>query len=128
MLRASLNGVDGVAEDIQLILTKGPEMIHQAAAIVTKVGPFLPFVLSIVEDPALPQVITRIKTLKTLHEKGSPSTPSSAASGPPKGIDLKRALPILDAAIWYEKHKWAPFAIGASVVLALIGVGRLTKR
>jgi len=25
VLRASLNGVDGVAEDIQLILTKGPE-------------------------------------------------------------------------------------------------------
>jgi hypothetical protein len=125
VLRASLNGV---TEDLQLILTKGPEMVHQAATIVGKVGPFLPFVLSIVEDPALPQIITKVKTLKALHDKSTPSTPSSAASGPPKGIDLKRALPILDAAIWYEKHKWAPFAIGASVVLALIGVGRLTKR
>jgi len=126
----NLRGFNGVAEDIEKLAQKGPELIHQAVVIVDRVLPFLPFVLSIVEDPALPQVISRIKLLKAAHAANSP--PSTGSSGPPKGIDLTRALPVLDGLIWYEKHRWAPWVFGAGVVLALggvgFGLGRLTKR
>ena len=125
------SGFGGVAEDIQAILAKGPALLSQAVTIIDKAAPFLPFVLTVVEDPALPQIITRIKTLQALHAKTS-SGAVPTASAPPKGIDLKRAVPLLDAAIWYEQHRWAPWAIGAGVVLTLggigFGVGRLTKR
>ena len=120
----------GVAEDIEKLAQKGPELIHQAVVIVDKVLPFLPFVLSIVEDPALPQMISKIKVLKAAHAANSP--PSKGSSGPPKGIDLARALPVLDGLIWYEKHRWVPLAAGIGIVLALggigFGLGRLTKR
>jgi hypothetical protein len=126
-------GFGGVIEDIQSLIAKAPALLSQANTILAKAGPFLPFILSIVEDPALPLIITRVKTLQTVHAAtAAPAAPGATPSGPPKGVDLHRAVPLLDAAIWYEKHKWVPWAVGAGVVLTLggigFGIGRLSKR
>jgi hypothetical protein len=102
--------------------------LDKAKQILTKAGPYLDTVVDVVQDPALPQLVTRIKTLKALQAK-APET-STAPAKP--GVGLDRALPLLDAAIFYTKYPWAPWAIGAGVVVVLggigFGIGRATKR
>jgi hypothetical protein len=102
--------------------------LDKAKQILTKAGPYLDTVVDVVQDPALPQLVTRIKTLKALQAK-APATPTEPTK---PGVGLDRALPLMDAAIFYTKYPWAPWAIGAGVIVVLggigFGIGRATKR
>lgn len=115
----------GTTEDVQTIISKGPALISQVAKIITKAGEQLPMVLDIVEDPALPQIAQRIKILKSLAATGSTrgATTSTSTYVPGTGIGLKRALPVLDALIFYLKNPWVAYAAGAGIVLVLGGIG-----
>jgi hypothetical protein len=107
------------------------DIFAKASQILTKAGPYLDTVLQIVQDPALPQVIDRVKLIRTLSAGPSPATPAPSTA-PAAGFELKRTLPVLDAVIWYEKHRWAPYVAGAGVILVLggigFGIGRATKK
>jgi hypothetical protein len=107
------------------------DIFAKASQILSKAGPYLDTVLQIVQDPALPQVIDRVKLIRTLSAGPSPATPAPSTA-PAAGFELKRTLPVLDAVIWYEKHRWAPYVAGAGVILVLggigFGIGRATKK
>jgi len=122
----------GVTDDIQALIAQGPTLIKQTVTIVQKVGPHINFILSVVEDPALPVAVKKIQTLKSLYDANEPPIPTTPATPPTahttKGVGLNRALPILDAAIWYEKNrKWAPWAAGGGVLLLLGGIFALGR-
>jgi len=122
-----------VFDDIQTLLAKAPNLISQAVTIVQKAEPYIPTITSAVQDPAMPQLMARVQTLQALEAaKSPPKAPGAPAAPASVGVGLSRVLPLFDVAIWYEKHPWAPWAIGAGVIAVLggvgFGVGRWTKR
>lgn len=120
------DGFGDTISDLSSLLNKG-------GAILTKAGPYLDTVLEVVQDPALPQLVTKIKTLKAIDAgTRAPTAPGAPAPAPTPGVGLNRVLPLWDAAIFYTKYPWAPWAIGAGAVVLLggigFGIGRATKR
>lgn len=115
-------GLGDTVSDISALLSKG-------GAILTKAGPYLDTVLEVVQDPALPQLVTKIKTLKAITPSAAPAAPGAPATA---GVGLNRVLPLWDAAIFYTKYPWAPWAIGAGAIIVLggigFGIGRATKK
>jgi hypothetical protein len=120
---APTTGLGDTISDIQALLSKGSQILTQA-------GPYLDTVLEIVQDPAMPQLIARVKTLKAVSAKSS--TPTAPGTAPAPGVGLARTFPLWDAAIWYTKYPWAPWAIGAGTIVVLgglgFGIGRWTKK
>lgn len=118
-------GFGDTVSDIQALLSKANQILTQA-------GPYLDTVLQVVQDPAMPQLISRVKTLKSIDAAKSPSTPTAPGTPVKPGVGLARTLPLWDAAIWYTKYPWAPWAIGAGAIVVLgglgFGVGRWTKK
>jgi hypothetical protein len=134
-------GFGGVAEDIQTILAKGPELLTKAVAILNQAGPHLDTVMGIVKDPALPQLVARLKTLKALEAAKAPKIAAAPGAAPaPASTDtgIKKLIPAIDAGIFLAKHPAAQFAldhpvlVGAGALLVItgigFGIGRLTKR
>lgn len=123
----------GVMEDLQTIVQKAPTYLNQLVTIVNKGAPYLPTIVKVVEDPALPQVVSRIEKLKAADAAASAPSGIPAAAAPSKpGVGLSRTLPLWDAAIGYTKYPWAPWAIAAGAVVVLggigFGIGRWTKK
>lgn len=120
-----------LTDDILTLGGEAPAVIGSIAKIVKTVGPALSTVRVIVEDPAFPQVVLRIKTLGEI-EAASAAKPASGpapAPSPPVGIGLHRALPILDAVIYARRNPWAPWAVGAGLLFVIGGIGyRLGRR
>lgn len=135
-------GFGGVAEDIQTILAKGPELLTKAVAILNQAGPHLDTVMGLVRDPALPQLVTRLKTLQTLEAAKAPpkiaAAPGTVPAPASTDTGIKKLVPVLDAGIFLAKHPAAQFAVdhpvlvGAGAILLLggigFGIGRLSKR
>ena len=83
-------------------------------------GPYLPTIQNVLDDPALPAVLYRVKVLRSLEIGGN-----GTSGGDPsiRGIGLSRALGPLDAYIWYRKNPWVVYAGGALIaLLALHGL------
>jgi hypothetical protein len=109
------------------------DVITDVTTILSKAQNYLPLILDVVSDPALPVVAKKIRTIQGLAAKPAPAaapapvTPGQAPAppAPPKrvGIGLHRFVPAMDAAIWYLRHPWAPWAIGGATVLVLAGGG-----
>jgi hypothetical protein len=117
----------GVFEDITTILDKGPAVASQVSAIITKIYPFLGTVRKIVDDPALPQVVQRIEVINAMPSTATGLPGSIVVSAP--GVGLKHLLAPLDAYIYARRNPWAPWAIGAGIVLVIGGIGyRLGQR
>ncbi len=118
-------GFGDTVSDISALLGKGGQILSKA-------GPYLDTVLEIVQDPAMPQLIDRVKTLKAIDAAKSPSAAPGAPAAATSGVGLKRVLPLWDVAIFYTKYPWAPWAIGAGAVVLLggigFGIGRATKK
>lgn len=119
-------GLGDTVSDIQALLSKG-------STILSKAGPYLDTVLEIVQDPALPQLVTKVKLLKAIDAgTRTPTAPGAPAPAATPGVGLNRVLPLWDAAIFYTKYPWAPWAIGAGAILVLggigFGIGRATKK
>lgn len=115
-------GFGDTISDLSALLGKG-------GAILSKAGPYLDTVLEIVQDPALPQLITKVKTLKAITPSSAPAAPGAPTT---PGVGLNRVLPLWDAAIFYTKYPWAPWVIGAGAIVVLggigFGIGRATKK
>lgn len=111
-------------------------LLSSIVPILTKVQAYLPTILSIAEDPALPTVVNRIQMLRKLEvnarsEATATHQPQPGPPGPP-GIGLWRLTAPLDAYIWTREHPWATRGILAGSLLGLVGIGfgigRLSKR
>lgn len=120
----------GLAEDLVALGTAAPAVVSGLVKVVRAVGPVLPTVQLVVDDPAFPQVIARIRTLHEIEASKPSTTPSvPGVPKPPVGIGLSRAVPILDAVIYARRNPWAPWLIGGLVVLTIGAVGyRLGSR
>jgi hypothetical protein len=117
------------------IIDKAAPHLSTIVRIFEKAEPHLPVILAVVEDPALPQVIDRVQTIRALEEARAKEKPAPLAPGEkpkPVGIGLKRVIPALDAFIYARRHPWVPWVAGGGAVLLLVGigfgVGRLTAR
>lgn len=118
----------GLVEDIIALGSEAPAVVSGLLKVVRTVGPVLPTVKAVVDDPAFPQVIARIKTLNELEKSqvrptaprvpGAPRPPAA-----PVGIGLNRAVPILDAVIYARRNPWAPWVAGGLALLIIGGVG-----
>jgi hypothetical protein len=114
----------GLAEDIVALGSQAPAVISGLAKVVRTVGPVLPTVKLIVDDPAFPQVIARVHTLHEI-EASRPPAPGAPPRPPgaPVGIGLDKAIPVLDAVIYARRNPWAPWAALGAVLLVIGGVG-----
>jgi hypothetical protein len=131
-------GFGGVVEDLQALISKAPALLQKGAQIIDKAGPHLDTVMAVVQDPALPGLINRVKTLQALQAAKSPPTAPGAPTAPSTDTGIKNLFPLLDAAIVVEKSPVLKFAtehpvlVGAGALLLLtgigFGIGRLTKR
>lgn len=123
----------GLAEDIVALGSEAPGVISGLVTVVRKLGPVLPTVKLVLDDPAFPQVLARIKTLHEIEasKPSAPSTPGvpAPAPGAPVGIGLNKAVPLLDAVIYTRRNPWAPWVVGGVLLLLIGGVGyRLGRR
>lgn len=125
----------GLADDIVALGSQAPAVVGSLVKVVKKVGPVLGTVQIIVDDPAFPQVVTKIRTLHEIEAAQAAAKPPSPTPSPttppmaPVGIGLHRVLPILDAVIYARRNPWAPWAVGAGLLLLIGGVGyRLGRR
>lgn len=120
-----------VVDDLLSLGSEAPAVVSGLVKVVRAVGPVLPTVRLVVEDPAFAQVIARIRTLHEIEasKPSKPGTPGAPAPGAPVGIGLSKAVPILDAVIFARRNPWIAWAIGAGVILGIGGVGyKLGKR
>lgn len=106
------------------------DIFTDVTTILTKARGYLPLILDVVSDPALPVVATKIRTIQGLAAKTAPAAaaappaPGQAPAAPQRvGVGLHRFVPAMDAAIWYLRYPWAPWAIGGATVLVLAGGG-----
>jgi len=111
-------------------------LLTSIGPLLAKVQKYLPTIVNIAEDPALPIVVNKIQALRNLELKARSDAAAAHATPPgppgPPGIGLWRVAGALDAYIWTRQHPWAFRGIVASSVLGLIGIGfglgRLSKR
>lgn len=111
-------------------------LLSSFSAIAAKAQAYLPTIINIVEDPALPKVVHKIQVLRALevNARAEASAKHQPQPGPPGpvGIGLWRIAGVLDAYIWTREHPWAFRGVVAGSVGALIaigfGLGRLSKR
>jgi len=85
--------------------------------------------LQVIADPALPDVVERLKILHEL-EQASPSAPKAPTSGQPTlGVGLRFVVPVLDGWIFVRRNPWVAFAAAAAFVLLIGDVGyRMGRR
>lgn len=126
------DGFSGTWEDLQSLFARAPALLTQGVQIIEKAGPYLDTILKVVEDPALPQLVSRVKTLQALATGPQAATASTTTPSTTKGVGLQKIMPMLDVAILYFKYPWAPWAIGAGTILLFggigFGIGRLTRK
>lgn len=129
----------GTTEDLLDLLSRAKSYVPQIRAIVTKAGSYLPAIQTIVEDPALPALAVRIKTLKEIETKAQTKIRAKAqkAGQPvppagPVGIGLRRAIKPIDTLIWAAQNRGKATAIVIAVpvafLLAAFFLGRLSVR
>lgn len=93
---------------------------------VGKLPSYVPLLVDVVTDPALPEIAKRIRTIQALaaERKAKAKAKTSGLYGDETiGIGLKRFVKPLDAVIWYMKHTWAPWVIGGGTIIVLFGGG-----
>jgi hypothetical protein len=115
---------------IRQIVTRAGSSLPQVQTIVEKGIGYLPTIVNIVQDPALPQLVQRINTLRRLEQK--PATPGQPAPAAVPGVGIQKMLAPIDAFIWYREHPKTAIMIGVGATVALVGagvlIGRVTKR
>jgi hypothetical protein len=112
-----------LVDDIVALGTQAPAVVGGLVRVVKAVGPVLPTIQMVFDDPAFPRVIAQIKELHEI-EAGAPSAPGVPAPPAAKaGIGLNKAVPLLDAVIYARRNPWAPWVIGGLVLLLIGGVG-----
>lgn len=113
------------------VISKVEPYLPTITKVIDKVEPHIPTIMAVAEDPALPQVISRVQVIQQMEEaaaaKKAPKVPAAPGAAPAKpktvGVGLHRVVPALDAYIYARKHPWVPWVAGGGLVLLLVGVG-----
>lgn len=118
--------------DLSSLISSAPGMINRVVGIVSKAQPYLDVAESIVDDPALPDFMSRIRTIRSLNNPGTPATPPApAADGslpPVVPVGLTKFMPAVDGYIWARQHPWIVPLVGVGVIGVLGGAGFLLGR
>ncbi len=115
---------NGIAEDVTTILSQGPAVASNAAAIIRRIAPHINTVRRVVDDPAFPTVIQRIQQIADIEATSSTGTTTPTPTVPSSmGIGLSRAVPVLDAYIFARLNPWIALAGVGGVVAILVGIG-----
>jgi alpha-glucuronidase len=133
------NALNGTVEDAMAIVQKAKDYLPQIRRIVDKAGDYLPTIALIAEDPALPVLAKRIRTLNEIEKKYQAKQRQAAgitapSAGQPQavGIGLRKAVKPLDFAIWAAQNRGKAMAVLIAVpVTLLLGaffLGRLSVR
>jgi len=114
-----------LVDDIVALGTQAPAVVGGLVRVVKAVGPVLPTIQLVFDDPAFPRVIAQIKELHEIEAaKAGPSTPEAPTPPAAKaGIGLNKAVPFLNAVIYAQRNPWAPWVAGGLVLLLIGGVG-----
>lgn len=133
---------------------KAPEYIAAVASVADKIPKYIPTVISVLQDPALDQVIALVQKVADntkridcekrggLMISGSckgatataPTTTTSTSKivGTGTGVGLSKAITPLKSYLWYQDNPWVTYAVIAAAIVVPIGVGvvigRATKR
>ncbi len=131
--------------DVLKAIEKVGPHLPKVLQILDKASPHLPkiiatiesaqdVIVAVIEDPALPQVIERVRAIRALEAaaKAKAKGLGQAATEEKTGVGLQRLLPALDFYVYTRQHPWVPWVAGGSAVLLLFGlgfgVGRFTAR
>jgi len=97
----------------------------EAATVIQKLAPQLDTIALVVNDPAFPDLMTRIRMLNQLEaSSGAASSGGSATPNAAKvGVGLRWGVKALDAAIFVRQNPWAAGIVGAGFVLFIASIG-----
>lgn len=132
-----------IQSDIQKLIAKGPVLLTKLVTLADKAGPYLdsaikvvdragkymPVLLQVVYDPAMPDVIARIKVIKALRDAKAKKAGffgdfgDFGAEEEYTGVGLKKAIPLLDAYIYSQKNPAVPWLLLGSGILLIGGIG-----
>lgn len=95
-------------------------------------------ILAVVEDPALPAVVQRLRQIRALHTsknglgQAAPTPLPVPAKSTKPGVGLDRLVRALDLYLYIRRRPWLPWVVGGGAFLVLFGlgfgVGRLTAK
>ena len=108
--------------------------LGQIGPVLQRVAGYMPTVVAIVEDPALPKIVGHVQTLRALEARDRAREQAAGKPVPPGplGIGMHRFLGPIGALVWVRQHPWQAKGIAALSVLAVLGVGfgfgRVSKR
>src|ERR1700749_1038202 len=114
--------------DLASLVSEVPGAASQLVSIVKAIKQVLPKVKLVVDAPSFPLVIQRIQTLHAIEAAKATPTPTPGFPTPTPspataGVGLSKAVPILAAVIYARRNPWAPWVVGAGLLLAIGGVG-----
>jgi hypothetical protein len=124
-----MRSLRGIAEDVQTILAQGPAVAQNAAAIISRIGPYVGTVRRVVDDPAFPTVIQRIQTIADIEASSAASSGGGPTTTTHAGVGLSRAVPVLDAYIFARRNPWTAGLVVGGIIAIIAGLGyRYGKR
>lgn len=115
-----------LVDDVAQLAQYGPTVVSQVVGILGKIQPLLPTVKLVLDDPAMPQVVERIKILAAI-EAARPKPPGTVVTasmpGAGAGVGLHQAILPLDALIYVRRNPWA-LPVGVAAFLGIfVGLG-----
>jgi len=125
------------AADLATLIRKAGAALPQAVKVIDKGLAYLPTILAVVEDPALPSLVQRIQTLRSMSKPTTAAPPRPGAYVPPTttssapavhGVGLSKIVPLIDKYIWVRRNPAVVVGVGLGGVAALVGVGFLIGR
>jgi hypothetical protein len=84
--------------------------------LVKTLGPGLNVAAGVINDPAFPTVLARLKTIKQLAEQEAARRGASSTAS--VGLGLKKFVPPLDAYIYIQRKPWV-LPVGAAAALTI---------
>lgn len=106
--------------------------VEAASKIAERVPQYLDTIVDVLEDPALPVVISQVKAIKKLNVADAKRQIPTITEKDIPGVGLSRFVKPIDAYIYTREHRWVtPTAIVLMLLIPFgigIIIGRVTKR
>jgi len=123
-----LGELGDIGSDVATLISEAPAVLSSLATIVRKGKPYIATLRSVVDDPALPAVMDRIKIIAEI-EASSPGLPTfpgttpKPPTAPTPGIGLHYFVKPLDAYIYARRNPMIAVLLGAGFLILVGGIG-----